>query len=680
MNRTLLNRLRLALVVCFIFVAALSARAATTLLPYYSGWLFFDDGYLPAFNWMQPGYDDGDWKYGNAQFGYGDGDESTFVNFGPDDEHKFITTYFRTYVYVSNPSQYGSIVLNLIRDDGAVVYVNGQEVFRNNLPDDNISYNTYALSGVIYSDETTPVTTTLSPSLFVEGYNLLAVEMHQFEAASPDLSFDLEVLGNTGGGAATVVRGPYLQIGTSSNIVVRWRTSSPTTTRVRYGTTAGNLTSSAINNSLVTDHEITLPNLGPNTKYFYDIGTTTAALAGDSTYFFTTAPVTGTIKPTRIWAIGDAGTGFFQQYQVRDAYVNFTGSRPTDVWLMLGDNAYYSGYDFEFQAYMFDVYPTLLRQNVAWSTMGNHEANQNQILSDGYAYYDIYTLPTAGQAGGVPSGTEHYYSFNYANIHFVCLDSQTAIYRQTNGAMAQWLRADLADTIADWTIVFFHHPPYTRGSHNSEGETDLIQMRQNIVPILESYGVDLVLAGHSHVYERSFLIDGFYGFMASANATNFIDHGDGRTNGTGAYVRPVGNAGARRGAVYIVDGSSGGQGTGGLLDHPAFFYSTHNVGSLVLDVTGKRLDAKFISGNGTVDDTFTMFKEAPPMMSIAKAGTNTVISWPTSLLNYQLEAKPTMQSMSWSPANGFASTNSGRKAVAVPAAQDKQFFRLRSVP
>src|SRR3954467_144226 len=82
--------------------------AATTLLPFGSDWYYFDDGYLPAGNWAQYGYDDSDWKYGTARFGYGDGDETTLVNYGPDDEHKFITTYFRTYVYIANPAQYAS--------------------------------------------------------------------------------------------------------------------------------------------------------------------------------------------------------------------------------------------------------------------------------------------------------------------------------------------------------------------------------------------------------------------------------------------------------------------------------------------------------------------------------------------------------------------------------------------
>src|SRR5690606_119797 len=114
------------------------------------------------------------------------------------------------------------------------------------------------------------------------------------------------------------------------------------------------------------------------------------------------------------------------------------------------------------------------------------------------------TFPTAGEAGGVPSGTEKYYSFDYGNVHFICLDSMSSD-RSSTGPMATWLREDLESTTQDWVIAFFHHPPYSKGSHNSDNPTgsdrELLEMREGILPILEAGGVDLVLSGHSHSYE-----------------------------------------------------------------------------------------------------------------------------------------------------------------------------------
>ena len=92
------------------------------------------------------------------------------------------------------------------------------------------------------------------------------------------------------------------------------------------------------------------------------------------------------------------------------------------------------------------------------------------------------------------SGTEAYYSFDYGNIHFVCLDSSLDTSRSANGAMATWLIAIFQNNTKDWLVVFFHHPPVSKGSHNSDSEIELVEMRQNFGPILENYGTDLVLS------------------------------------------------------------------------------------------------------------------------------------------------------------------------------------------
>jgi hypothetical protein len=408
-------------------------------------------------------------------------------------------------------------------------------------------------------------------------------------------------------------------------------------------------------------------------------------LAGDESYFFVTAPVPGTVRPFRFWVIGDFGTGFSGQRNVRSAYTNFTAGRHTDAWLFLGDNAYQSGLDHEYQSYVFNIYPRELRRMVVWPAIGNHETGQSQALSDDFDYYRIFTMPRNGEAGGVASGTEHYYSYDYGSVHFIVLDSMTAIYRQPDSAMANWLRADLAETTRDWIIAYFHHPPYTKGSHNSDAESDLIQMRMNIVPILEEGGVDLVMAGHSHSFERSFLIDGHYDRSFMLHSTNLIDGGDGKTNGSGPYLKPAGGMGSRRGTVYIVDGSSGGQGGGGSLDHPAMYFSTLQHGSLVLDVHGLRLDGTFVTSEGSVEDTFTILKEdypnAPrPTVQIARSGANAVISWPTSVPDYLLESTPAVPSTQWTVVPAAVQTNGRRKSVSRPLQGPGEFFQLRRQP
>ena len=441
------------------------------------------------------------------------------------------------------------------------------------------------------------------------------------EQSSPDQVIGLDNVTVTSG---DLRRGPYLQMAAPTQMTVRWRTPTDVTGRVQFGTTLGNLDQTVDEPAATTEHSVTLTGLTPNTTYFYSIGSATGTLVADASLTFTTPPTAGTSVPTRIWALGDAGTtgnnpSELRQKAVRDAFYTWTGTRAPNLVLQLGDNAYNYGYDTEFQAGMFDIYPTMLRKTTFWSCLGNHET----YGTSPYPYFDIYTLPTAGEVGGVASGTENYYSFDYGNIHFICLDSMTTS-RAANGAMATWLQNDLANTTATWIICFFHHPPYSKGSHDSDNgdpqdpDPELVEMRENIVPILEAGGVDLVLSGHSHVYERSKLIDGHYGYSASFIPAMFKNSGDGHEFGaTGPYIKPLTGPRDHFGAVYTVAGSAGKatQWTSGRTDlvnpfpHPVMMTSLLKTGSVVLDIDGNRLDAKFLNSSGVVDDFYTLIKQ-----------------------------------------------------------------------
>ena len=437
--------------------------------------------------------------------------------------------------------------------------------------------------------------------------------------------------------AAIVERGPYLQQVTPSSITVRWRTDNETNAVVRYGVTAGALNLSAVGNQSGTEHEVTVSGLTPGTRFYYSVGDSTETLmGGDSSFRFLTSPISGSDGNTRIWVVGDSGTADSNARAVRDAYVAYSGDRPADIWLMLGDNAYDDGTDAEYQGAVFDMYPTILRNTPLWSTLGNHDGHSADSDSEQGPYYDIFTLPRNAEAGGIASGTEAYYSFDYGNIHFVTLDSYETD-RSAGGAMLTWLENDLATTSQKWLIAFWHHPPYTKGSHDSDSEGNLIDMRERALPILESYGVDLVLTGHSHSYERSFLIDGHYGLSNTFDTSSMlIDSGSGREDDTGAYGKPVvGNP--NLGTVYAVAGSSG-KTSSGSLNHPVMFVSLRTLGSMVLDVDGDRLDAAFIDNNGTRRDYFTIQKGVPVVDTEAptppsnlqvsnRAQTSLTVSW-----------------------------------------------------
>src|SRR5207247_7038055 len=143
------------------------------------------------------------------------------------------------------------------------------------------------------------------PSRLVAGSNVIAVEVHQADSTSSDIRFDLELLGDS---SVTLTRGPYLQLGTPTSIVVRWRTSAPVVGRVQFGPSPGVVTGSTQETSARMEHEVRLTGLAPETIYYYSVGTPTAVIAGDATFHFRTSPVAGTERPVRMWVIGDSGT------------------------------------------------------------------------------------------------------------------------------------------------------------------------------------------------------------------------------------------------------------------------------------------------------------------------------------------------------------------------------------
>src|ERR1051325_2260764 len=267
------------------------------------------------------------------------------------------------------------------------------------------------------------------------------------------IAFGFVLSSSVSWGQLTLLRGPYLQSAAPHTMRVRWRTDSPSESIVFYGNdpdhphfVAGDLDST-------TEHEVQLAGLTPETKYYYAVGSLDEILVSGADYFFKTTPPLGARRSIRIWAIGDCGTaqtGLGDQIGVRNAYYNFAAGHYTDLCLALGDNAYYEGTDDEYQTEFFDIYQDLFRHTVIWSTVGNHETGFPEANGK-LAYFNMFSFPIGGEAGGIASGTENYYSFDHGNIHFVCLDSMI-VDRSPGSEMLRWLEADLAAHPHQWAI------------------------------------------------------------------------------------------------------------------------------------------------------------------------------------------------------------------------------------
>ena len=770
---------------------AVTATAFTDVTTIARGatWKYFDQGADQGTTWKDSAFDDSAWASGAAELGYADS-PVTVLRQGPDGQTsvtKFITYYFRKTFTVADASQVIGLQANLLRDDGAVIYLNGVEVARSNMVAGAVTYLTPSETIVSNADETTYFPLFLPASALVTGTNVIAVSIHQRDNTSSDLSFDMDLITTLAGGnelpvvgiispannatffpgasipitatatdgdgtitkveffngatklgedltspyeftinnatagtytltaratddfgstatsavitatvtlgpSGTLARGPYLNMNTHNSIVVRWRSSQSVVGRVRYGTTSTNLDQFTDEATTQTNHEVKLTGLTPYTRYYYSVGSASDSLtpeAADTTsvkvgntgspsytfptptaadYTFRTSPTPGTATNTRIWVVGDCGRGSATQAGGRNAYYNWMGSRLPDLNLQLGDNAYNSGTDTEYQSGYYLMYPTIFRKMPQWSCLGNHDANNGTTTATtNFPYFDMFTFPTAGECGGVSSGTEHYYSFDYGNIHFICLDSQTTLANNSPTApQTVWLQNDLASTTATWIIAFFHHPPYSKGSHNSDSEAQMMTMRQVYNPILEAGGVDLVLTGHSHNYERSVLLDGHYGLSSTITSAMKKNAGNGSTTGfttaftiagdsgkirnaangytatatvngavipaDGAYIKPLLGSRANFGAVYNTAGMSG-QADGGAIDHTAMYISYDTVGTVNLDIDGNTLTATFVQADGNTPDNYTIIKQGGSTAPVATTSPATNVGATTATLN-----------------------------------------------
>jgi len=192
----------------------------------------------------------------------------------------------------------------------------------------------------------------------------------------------------------------------------------------------------------------------------------------------------------RFAVIGDTGSGSKEQRQVADEMVRYRSAFPFEFVLMMGDNLYGSESAKDFQSKFSDVYKPLLDSNVKfYVSLGNHDLP----IQVNYEYFNM-------------NGKE-YYRFKKGNIAFYALNSTYMDKKQV-----QWLEDELAKDTSDWKITFFHHPPYSSASKHGSDK----QLREVLEPIFVKYGVNVVLTGHDHVYERIKPQKGIYYFVSGA--------------------------------------------------------------------------------------------------------------------------------------------------------------------
>ena len=528
----------------------------TTFISPGATWKYLDDGSDQGTNWREPDFDDANWAAGPAQLGYGDSDEpcTTVVSYGPNPNDKYITTYFRHAFDVTDAATFQSLIINILRDDGAVVYLNGQEIARTNMPAGAITYTTTASVAIGDSAEDTFNELLYEATDLAEGANVLAVEIHQANITSSDISFDLELIGSTQP-IDPMRKGPYLIYpGTNTNMTVLWQFIGWRSCLLEWGDDLSYSLGSVNPTEYGPDHQHqhTITNLDPETLYYYRVTVDTYQYTGS----FLAAP-DDNAQCTKFLAYGDTRTNPTDHDSVCAEMIAAYTAEPeyqgmllhVGDWVAAGDDEADWTNEF-FNRSMPSV--TELQANVPLNgCMGNHEQT-------GAVYKKYYPYPyVAGR----------YWSFDYGPVHFAVVDQYTDY--SPGSAQLLWLEDDLATTTKKWKFLVFHEPGWSAGSH---GNSVAVQTR--IQPLCETYGVNVVFAGHNHYYAR-----------AQVNGVAHLT-----TGGGGAPLRPVD------------------------LGFPNIVTATSTLQFCRIAVNGNQLDLESVAPGGAIIDSFSLLRGdfAPP--------------------------------------------------------------------
>jgi len=282
-------------------------------------------------------------------------------------------------------------------------------------------------------------------------------------------------------GAAALQRQPYLQQVTMTAAKVGW-VSKDRDERVTItnpdGSMVGEMPGVVEKTAARGDGELqiwsSVAALRPNTVYCYQLTNGTEALNQRSG--FRTAPSPDNDQPVRFLAFGDSGGGGSDQYALADQMYTVH----YDLIIHTGDLAYDDGTIGQYEDNVFGVYGGLFRNIPFFPSAGNHDYRTMK----GAPFREVFNLP--GDNG------EKWYSYDYGRVHFVALDTESDYSKQM-----KWLEEDLAATKLPWKVIYMHRPPYSSGAHGSD-----TTLRNKLAPVLQRYGVQLVLAGHDHDYER----------------------------------------------------------------------------------------------------------------------------------------------------------------------------------
>jgi predicted phosphodiesterase len=281
-----------------------------------------------------------------------------------------------------------------------------------------------------------------------------------------------------------LTRGPYLTGASQTTMTIMWTTATATDSVVQYG----NATSASTVGSTSTQettHSVPISGLTPGTTYTYRIitgGTGSWTQVGNISQF--TTATTSSALSTTVVAFGDSG----QDTPAQDQVGALVASETFDFLMHCGDVIYEQGQMAGYDTSFFPQYGSFINSHPIFGAVGNHDLE----TANGGPYISVFNPPSNN-----PQNNPLYYSFTWGNVKFVSIDS-TGIFT-ANGPWGTWFQSELANNTSRWLVVVMHAPLFSNDTTHGD-DANLQSLWQGII---EDNKVDLVLAGHAHIYQRT---------------------------------------------------------------------------------------------------------------------------------------------------------------------------------
>ena len=506
----------------------------TNLINASTTWNYLDNNVDPGtsedrYAWTKEGYQVDSWKSAAGKFGakngalgsLGGGYTPTVLlnQYIEGTSNDIPTFFFRTTVNVNSLDDLGSLTGNLYYDDAAIIYINGIEVASFDKPsggyDTNMSYGG--------SNDSNPregqinLTADQLKDVLKVGENVIAVELHQGRASSSDVYFEFANLQVNYGQTPVEQKALNLTVGKDeTEMNLTWYANTSEIGTVEYAKasedgefpsefTTVNATGNQSNDNGFYYNQATLTNLEENTKYVYRLVNNDTV---SKTYEFTTEDFDGSYNfilagDPQIGASGNA-TNDTEGWKktLQDSINKFD----PDFILSAGDQVNTASNESQYSGYLASEYLTNTPQA---NVVGNHDSSSN-------AYSQHFNLPNVSGKGATTAGSDYWYVYN--NTLFMNINSNNMSTAEHKAFMEE---AIAANPDARWKVVSFHHSVYSVANHAVEG--DILQRREELTPVFDELGIDVVLMGHDHVYVRSNIMKGMQVVTDTSNLQSVTD-------------------------------------------------------------------------------------------------------------------------------------------------------------